>query len=527
MASSRNLKLNHEVSTGSTFKHFSSRLSMLKDERVTNTENQEINQRVKTLEELLSKQNIHIKNFETKIERLEEQITVHKVQIKSLENTVIELQQLNLEKNKKDPVLPNRPNEKMSNQMFKIIQVDDDDQANTNLTNQQTQRQEQESNETNSEISRVNNGMKYQDTTNSIVKTGSKHVIGLNKDAFIQWMDSRESEFSLWANSRYRRFLLSYIAKIYDQKPNTYRILSRLKIESNGSNELDQLHVIIKEFEKQPGAKESLKKWQIQTRTDRRFIEIKSFFEYTSAYPAVIGHLKIIEPAYVDEIISRENIKDYLDIDCRIGVTAAEIGAYLQLKKENIFGGNEHDQHSDKITYISVNLTESTIDLVDNRVDLITCLVILHHTPQIDSMLAEIVRVLRPDGYLIIREHNCKQEYSLTAKYLNFVHAFMMIAGVGEYSRAASDHSNNATRTNSEKDFDENLVSWQDQKSRVIEYTSSIHYRTRVELQQKFNEIGFDLRAIISYEADGSELNPQELYYGIYQLKKKLLDSIA
>lgn len=67
-------------------------------------------------------------------------------------------------------------------------------------------------------------------------------------------MNSRDRDFSLWSNENYRAPLLSYIGKIYGQKNNIRRLLEPLRIESNRSDELDQLHAVIKEFEKQPGS---------------------------------------------------------------------------------------------------------------------------------------------------------------------------------------------------------------------------------------------------------------------------------
>jgi SAM-dependent methyltransferase len=134
--------------------------------------------------------------------------------------------------------------------------------------------------------------------------------------------------------------------------------------------------------------------------------------------------------------------------------------------------------------------------------------VVLHHIPQVDRMLAEFVRILRPDGYLIIREHNCKDDRSLAMKYLHFVHAFMVIAGVDELA-GEPDHSHGNDPPN-----------WNELKTRIIEYTSSIHYRTRDEWQEKLVRVGFELRAILEYGSPGSN-NPQELYFGVYQLRKK------
>ena len=44
-------------------------------------------------------------------------------------------------------------------------------------------------------------------------------------------------------------------------------------------------------------------------------------------------------------------------------------------------------------------------------------------------MLLELARILRPNGFLIMRENDCEQGHSLTAKYLNFIQAIRILEG--------------------------------------------------------------------------------------------------
>lgn len=134
-------------------------------------------------------------------------------------------------------------------------------------------------------------------------------------------------------------------------------------------------------------------------------------------------------------------------------------------------------------------------------------------------MLSEIVRVLQRSGYLIIREHDCKNEQSLTAKYLNFVHAFMMMARVGEFADIPTDCSSRM-HDESDEDSGNGETTWEQQKSKIIEYTRSIQYRTRDEWQKKLEYAGFRHIATLSYGADGSK-NPLNLFYAVYRLNTK------
>ena len=159
------------------------------------------------------------------------------------------------------------------------------------------------------------------------------------------------------------------------------------------------------------------------------------------------------------------------------------------------------------------------ICLEDNRVDLITCLVTLHHVSQINLILLELARILRPGGYLILREHDCKRERSFTAKYLNFIHAFMMIARVGEFADASANHLHQNECTSND-DPESDTSDWVKQKADVIRYTNSIQYRTRGEWHQELDRVGFRLKAIIDYDINIAS-NPQEVFYAVYQLGAK------
>jgi hypothetical protein len=65
----------------------------------------------------------------------------------------------------------------------------------------------------------------------------------------------------------------------------------------------------------------------------------------------------------LEEIISRKSINAYFDMIYRDGMITADIGDYLHLNKENVFGGNDYDGQNEKVTFVNVNLSESTIGL--------------------------------------------------------------------------------------------------------------------------------------------------------------------
>ena len=53
--------------------------------------------------------------------------------------------------------------------------------------------------------------------------------------------------------------------------------------------------------------------------------------------------------------------------------------------------------------YIEPNI-DGSLDFLDDSFDLITCFGVLHHIPNVRFVLSELVRVLRPEGFLLLRE---------------------------------------------------------------------------------------------------------------------------
>ncbi|CAF2071333.1 unnamed protein product [Rotaria magnacalcarata] len=236
-------------------------------------------------------------------------------------------------------------------------------------------------------------------------------------------------------------------------------------------------------------AKEPLRRWQLQSQPGRRLVEIKAMFEYKQADPSSLEGSKISSPSNIKEIINRASIKTYFDMICRDGSITAGIGEYLHLSKENIFGGIDCESQYDRVTFVNVDLCQSIINLADDRIDLITCFIALHHILEFELTLSEFVRIIRPNGYLIIREHDCKKERTLQAKYLNFVHAFMMIARVAEFDSIQNNHSEH----NQVKSEDDLLTHTIDSKQATLDYDQN------------------------------PSTNPQTLYYAVFKHKYQVI----
>jgi len=64
----------------------------------------------------------------------------------------------------------------------------------------------------------------------------------------------------------------------------------------------------------------------------------------------------------------------------------------------------------DKSVYDSIkfNITDGIkINLNNNLADLTICLLVIHHFTSMDTMINEIIRITKPNSYLLIYEHDC------------------------------------------------------------------------------------------------------------------------
>ena len=103
------------------------------------------------------------------------------------------------------------------------------------------------------------------------------------------------------------------------------------------------------------------------------------------------------------------NPKTVLDIGCGDGSITNELSKIYKFKKSiGVDVENWFDTYINKNTNIELIITDGkTINIKDNSVDVILCNHVLHHIENLDMMLDEIARIIKKDGILIIKEHNC------------------------------------------------------------------------------------------------------------------------
>ena len=62
----------------------------------------------------------------------------------------------------------------------------------------------------------------------------------------------------------------------------------------------------------------------------------------------------------------------------------------------------------------------------DNSFDFISCILMLHHVKDLDKIIKEIKRLLKPDGILLIIEHNNYDDYdNMTLDILHMFYGYL------------------------------------------------------------------------------------------------------
>lgn len=185
--------------------------------------------------------------------------------------------------------------------------------------------------------------------------------------------------------------------------------------------------------------------------------------------------------------------KSYLDLGGGDGTISEGIARWLNIKKENAISADvvswlSGTQAQKKLKDITLETipTAGRLPYKDNQFDAITCFVSLHHIQKIEERLDELYRIMAPGGWLLIREHDCR---------------------------------NNATRTII--DIYHNIYELVYNKSPDISNildTFYADYRTKEQWHFLIQNAGFDLNTDVSY-SDIRKDDLQRIYYFIYTKK--------
>jgi ubiquinone/menaquinone biosynthesis C-methylase UbiE len=105
----------------------------------------------------------------------------------------------------------------------------------------------------------------------------------------------------------------------------------------------------------------------------------------------------------------------YLDLGCGRCDFAPIFGKMLGINKDNIFGADIDDfaeQKNWKRNKSLLHFTQLKADMplpyADNSFELISCFMVMHHVKNLDFFIKEVQRILKPNGYFLVTEHNAQ-----------------------------------------------------------------------------------------------------------------------
>jgi SAM-dependent methyltransferase len=93
--------------------------------------------------------------------------------------------------------------------------------------------------------------------------------------------------------------------------------------------------------------------------------------------------------------------KKYLDIGCGDGLITKFMAGYFGLKSADCV------EIKPPSGVEQVDFATDTSKFGDESFDVVTAVMALHHVSDLDKMVSEISRVMKPGGYLLIKEHDC------------------------------------------------------------------------------------------------------------------------
>ena len=195
-------------------------------------------------------------------------------------------------------------------------------------------------------------------------------------------------------------------------------------------------------------------------------------------------------------IINKEKytINNYLDIGCGDCIKTKMIGNGLGLDDKNIYGadipvwGGYNEKQRLKVPINITTLYNYKLSYNDNKFDLVTAFMVLHHVKNLHLFLTELNRVTKMGGYFIIKEHDA---------FTNLDYMLMDI-----------QHAMYSIVIRNEKDYKERYYA---------------KYYNRIEWDLIIQEYGFQYHHR-EYESNSIyfEIEPTRHYYTIYKKVRNL-----
>jgi len=102
-------------------------------------------------------------------------------------------------------------------------------------------------------------------------------------------------------------------------------------------------------------------------------------------------------------------INSYLDLGCGSAEITSAVAEALKIEKSYCADIISNPKNYSNLIYLQIEEKENKIDIPDKTVDLITCLVSIHHFRNLEMVISEIDRISKP-GEIILNEDYDKYE---------------------------------------------------------------------------------------------------------------------
>jgi ubiquinone/menaquinone biosynthesis C-methylase UbiE len=189
-----------------------------------------------------------------------------------------------------------------------------------------------------------------------------------------------------------------------------YKIIKKIKTSIANDTYITDSRIIkllnkYKKMDKYIKMKETIKQRAKDTHVRAVCSQYKYIFEYIG-----LKHRQLFRNYKIRDI-------KYLDFGCGFGKKTHLYSKELGLAPNNIYGTDIKNWSSYCQTDIThkfnfkTMLDDNTIDFPDNTFDIVSCFFVLHHIEKLDKAINEIKRVLKPNGFILILEHDNHDDY--------------------------------------------------------------------------------------------------------------------
>lgn len=265
-----------------------------------------------------------------------------------------------------------------------------------------------------------NDYFKYIDSSDNITSCQKKMLKYYFNNLNTLYVDKKSNlQAKTLINNCYKNNMVTKIAKIknlfytFFDKEFTNELF--YKISKDKLNDNDLIDIILKNNDKHKNSEKT------------KIKSICNNWTYIIEY-IVLNYKKINQEKLLNTNLTKNK---YLDIGCGSGNKTNKFVQELNLDYKNVYGADisiwgpyNQKEYSHKFNF--VNIVNDKIDLEDNSIDFASCILMLHHVKNLEMLLKEIKRILKPNGILLIIEHNNYDDYdNLILDLLHMLYGYL------------------------------------------------------------------------------------------------------